>query len=121
GLYDVERLSAPDLSDDDAVGAHAERCPEEIANADGPLALGVGRPRLELYDVRFLELHLARILDDDDAIAVGNEARQRVQHRRLAAASAAGDHDVELRHHHHLERSRGHAGERPELHEALHG
>ena len=69
--------------------------------------------------MRLLELDLARVLDDDDALAVGDEAGEGVEHRRLAAAGASRDHDVELRDDHRLERRRGDAGERAEADESV--
>ena len=47
-------------------------------------------------DVLLVELELGRVLDRDDPLVVGDEAREHVQQRRLAGAGAAGDQDVEL-------------------------
>jgi hypothetical protein len=82
-------------------------------------SLGVRGASLELHHVRLLELHLARILDDDDALAVRNEARQRVEHRGLAAARAAGDDHVALRDDERAQCLRGVVGQGVELDETL--
>ncbi len=50
-LEHVERLGAADLADDDAIGAHAERVPQEIPDRHGALTLDVRRPRLEAEDM----------------------------------------------------------------------
>ena len=95
-LDEIERLAAAALADDDAIGPHAQGGAQKIADGDRAAPLGVGRARLEVDRVRLLQLHLRRVLDDDDALVLGNERRQRVEQRRLARAGAAGDHDVAL-------------------------
>ncbi len=50
-----------------------------------------------------LQLELGGILDGDDALVVGNEAREGVQQRRLAGARTARDEDVQLGAHAALE------------------
>ena len=62
---------------------------------DLALAFDVRRPRLELHDVPLLQLQLGRVLDRDDPLGVRDERRQRVEQRRLSAAGAAADDDVE--------------------------
>jgi hypothetical protein len=94
-LEHVERFLAADLADDDAVGPHAQRVDDELALADRALALDVGRPRLEPRDVLLVELQLGGVLDRDDALALGDEAREHVQQRRLAGAGAAADEHVQ--------------------------
>ena len=54
-----------------------------------PSPFDVGRARLQPHHVPLLQLQLGRVLDGDDALAVGDERRQRVQHGRLAGAGAA--------------------------------
>ena len=63
----------------------------------GALAFDVGRPRLEPRDVLLVQLELGRVLDRDDALALGDEGRQHVQQRRLAGAGAAADQHVQPR------------------------
>ena len=42
-------------------------------------------------DMRLLQLQLGGVLDGDQALVLRDEGRQRVEHRRLAGAGAAGD------------------------------
>ncbi len=107
-LEHVQGLGAADLTDDDAIGAHAQGVAHEIANGDLALAFDVGRARLEADHVLLAQLELDGILDRDDALVPGNEARQHVEQRRLAGAGAARDEDV-----HAALDSRGKHGRRP--------
>ena len=67
-LEHVEGLGAADLTDDDAVGAHAQRVAHEIANGDLSVAFDVGRASLEADHVLLVQLQLDGILDGDDAL-----------------------------------------------------
>ena len=95
-LEHVERLGAADLADDDPIGPHAQRVPDEVADRDLAFALDVLRAGLEADHVPLGELELGRVLDRDDPVAVGNCRRQRVQECGLARPRAARDEDVEL-------------------------
>ena len=83
-LEHVHRLRASDLADDDAVGPHAQRVPDELADAHLALALDVRRAGLEADDVPLLEPELGRVLDRDDPLATRHERGQVVEQRRLA-------------------------------------
>ena len=83
-LEHVQSFAASALADDDAIGPHAEGVTYQFPDGDGALALDVGGSRLERYDVLLAELELGRILDGDDALVVGDERRQHVEHRGLA-------------------------------------
>ena len=96
GLEHVEGLAAADLADDDAVGAHAQRVADQVADGDPALALDVGRPGLQADDVLLLELEFGGVLDGDDALAVRDQPGEGVEQGGLAGAGAAGDDDVEL-------------------------
>ena len=74
GLQHVERFLTAHLADDDVVGAHAERIDDEMALADGALAFDVRRTRLQPRYVLLVQLQLGRVLDCDDALALGDEA-----------------------------------------------
>jgi hypothetical protein len=65
----VDDLGATHLTDDDAVGPHPQRLPNEIAQGDGPGTFDVRGPRNESDDVRMRRRQLGRILDTDDALA----------------------------------------------------
>ncbi len=90
-LQHVEGFLAATLAEDHAVGPHAQRVLDQVALADFALALDTGRPRLHAPDMRLLQLKLGRVFDGDEAFLVGDEGRQRVEHRRLARAGAARD------------------------------
>ena len=96
-LEHVERLGAADLSDDDAIGTHAQRVPHEIPDGDCPFSLDVRRPSLEPEHVALIELQLGGILDRHDPLVVRDRRRERVQQRRLPRAGTTRDEDVQLR------------------------
>ena len=73
GLEHVEGLAATALTDDDAVGAHAQRVAHQVADGDLAPALDVLRAGLEADDVALVERELDRVLDGDDALAVRDE------------------------------------------------
>ena len=63
------------------------------ADRRGPDAVGGGRPRLEADDVGGGQAQLGGVLHRDDALTVGQERAERVEHRGLAGAGAtAHDH-----------------------------
>ena len=95
-LQHVERFLAADLADDDAIGPHTQRVDQQLPLPDRAFAFDVRRARFEAHHVRLAQLKLGRVLDRDDAVAVGDERRQHVQQRRLAGAGTAADQDVEL-------------------------
>ena len=95
GLEHVQRLAGTALPDDDAVGPHAQRVADELADRDRALALDVRRARLERHHVLLAELELGGVLDRHDPLVVRDERREDVEGRRLARAGAAGDEDVQ--------------------------
>ena len=94
-LEHVEGLARTTLADDDPVGSHVQPVAQQVPDGDLAQALEVRRARLELHDVRLVELQLGGILDGDDPLVLGDERRQDVEGRRLARAGAAGHEDVE--------------------------
>ena len=74
------------------------------------LAFDVGRASFQPDDVLLLQLKFGRVFDRDDAVVVRDEARERVEQRRLTGAGAAGDDDVQVglhgafEQHHHFGR-----------------
>ena len=107
-LQHVEGFLAAALAEDDAVGPHAQRVLDEFALTDFAFALDVRRPRLHAADMRLLQLQFRGVLDGDQALVFGDEGRQRVEHRRLAGAGAAGNDRGDAR----LHRRRKHLGHR---------
>ena len=74
-LQHVERRGVADLADDDAVGPHAQRVADQVADRDLALALDVRRAGLEAQHVLLVELELGGVLDGDDALVLGDERR----------------------------------------------
>ena len=74
GLEHVERLAAADLADDDAVGAHAQRVADQVADGDLAVALDVRRAGLQPDHVVLRQGQLGGVLDGDDALAPGMNA-----------------------------------------------
>ena len=75
GLEHVQRFFTADLADDDAVGTHTQGVDDQLPLADGALAFDVGRPGFEPRHVFLVQLQLRGVLDRDDALALGDEAR----------------------------------------------
>src|SRR5450755_2993275 len=59
------------------------------------LTFDVGRPRFQAYDVLLMKLQFRRVFDGDNALAVGNVRRKRVEKGRLTGAGTAGDQYVQ--------------------------
>ncbi len=91
-------------------GPHTQGVFHQVGGGHRALAFDVRRARFEAHDVLLLKLKLGRVLDRDDALAVRNEAGQRIEQRRFTGAGAAGDDHVEagldaaFEQHHHLRR-----------------
>ena len=99
GLEHVERLGAPDLAHDDAVGPHAQGVAHQVADAHLARALGVGRPGLQPHHVLAREAQLGRVLDGDDPLAAGDAPGEGVEQGGLAGPRAARHQDVEAGRH----------------------
>ena len=93
-LEHVERLGATNLADDDPIRPHAQRVADEVADRDLTVALGVGRACLEADHVLLVQLQLDSVLDSDDSVPVGHEARQHVEQRGLAGSGSTRDEQV---------------------------
>ncbi len=119
GLQHVQRLFAADLADDDAVGAHTQGVDEQLPLPDRALALDVRRPRFEACDVLLVQLKFRRVFDGDDALTLGDEARQHVEQRRLAGARASADQRIEAGAHAVLEELEHRPRQRPDGDEIL--
>ena len=100
-LQQIEGLGAADLTDEDAIRPVPQCCAQEIGNR-------YWRQRRLLYerrlraaglqpkDVRFVEVNLRRLLDQDDPISIGNVGREGIQKSRLPGAGSTRDQDVLL-------------------------
>ncbi len=71
GLQHVERLGAAHFADHDAIRTHSQAIAKQLALRHLSLPFDVGRPCLESYDVRLLQLQFGRVLDGDDALGRG--------------------------------------------------
>ena len=114
-------VTSSDLPDDDPVRPHPQRRSEQVADAYRVTALGVRWPCLHLHDMHPLELKLSGVLDDHDALPLRNIGRQRVEHRRLAAAGSSRHEHVHLGRYERLQRERGVVGQSAEPDETLDG
>jgi hypothetical protein len=94
-LQHVEGLGAPDLADDDAVGAHTQRIAHELALGDLTDPFDVRWARFHLHDVRLLQTQLNGVFDGDHPFVAVDVLRHRVQQCRFAGAGAARDQHVE--------------------------
>ena len=97
GLQHIQRFLAADLTDDDAVGAHAQGVDQQLALMDRALAFDVGRAGFQPNNVFLMELQFGRVFDGDNSFAIGNVGGQHVQKCRFAGAGTAGNQDVQPR------------------------
>jgi len=100
-LQQIEGLGAADLTDEDAIRPVPQCCAQEIGNRYWRQRRLLSERRLRAAglqpkDVRFVEVNLRRLLDQDDPVPVGNVSREGIQKSRLPGASSARDQDVLL-------------------------
>ena len=95
GREHVERLTATAFAHDDAVGAHAKRVRNQIANGDFPHPFRIARTSLKAHDVRVLQkAQLSGVLYRDDSLIRGNVARKGIKKRCFAASRSTGNSDA---------------------------
>ena len=80
----LAHLGAAHLTDDEPVGPHPQRLPDEVDEGDPSDTLDVGPAPLQPHHVRMLGVELAHVLDDHDPLVGGALGHQRREHRRLA-------------------------------------
>ncbi len=90
----IERLRAPDLADHDPVRAHPQGVAEQVADRDLAASLDPGRAALQPHHVRLPQAQLGGVLDRHHPLAGIDEARERVEQRRLAGTGATADEDA---------------------------
>src|SRR6266542_6628457 len=100
-LQQVEGFSAADLTDEDAIGPVPQCRAKQICDGDRwqrcLLSEGCLRAAgLQPNDVRFVEVNLRRLLDQDDPVPIGNVSREGIQKSGLPRAGSARDQDVLL-------------------------
>src|SRR6185295_18389848 len=93
-LQQIEGLGAADLTDEDAIRPVPQCCAKQICDGDwwqrGLLSKRCLRAAgLQPKDVRFVEVNLRRLLDQDDPVSIGNVSREGIQKSRLPGAGSA--------------------------------
>ena len=109
----------PQFTDENAVGAKAQRGLEKIANRHRAAAFCIRGPGLKIHDVRALHLKLARVFDNDNSLALRHKCAERVEQRGLAAARSAGHHDIEFADDHGTEGLRAFEGQAFKLQQSI--
>ena len=93
-LQHINRFAAADLADDDAIGPHPKRGPNQLPDRDLTLALHIRIARFKTDEIiQMKQSQFRRILDGDDPFILGDAAGQRIQQRRLRCRPSA-DEDV---------------------------
>ena len=95
GDEEVQGLGLADLSDEEAVGAHAQGLLDQAPQADLSDALKVGRPGLHGHAVPVAQGELEDLLAGDDPLRARDRSGQRPDHGGLAGLGGARDQDVE--------------------------
>ena len=91
----VAHLRAADLADDQPVGPHPQRLPDQVAQRDPAGALDVGRPGHQPDHVRVPGPQLLGVLDDQQPLRGSTALSSAARMRGLAGAGAAGDQERE--------------------------
>ena len=84
GRQQVDDLAAAHLADDEPVGPHPQRLPDQGPHGHLARALEVGRPGLEPHAVRVVGRQLVGVLDQDQALRRVGQREQGGEQRRLA-------------------------------------
>ena len=120
-LEHVERFGSTAFADDDPVGPHAQGVLDQIANRVSTRPFHVGRFAFQRHHMVLMKLQFRRVLDRDDALLHGNEARQDVQHRRLSRPRSTADQDVPVVDDAGPQEHRGRRSERSALDQVIDG
>jgi hypothetical protein len=89
-----KRFGPPDLTDDDSIGPHPQRGPEQLSQIDCARAFDVGRPGDQRHRMACRQPQLGRLLDHHDAFVGRHLHEERVHQRRLPRAGRTGYHEV---------------------------
>ena len=117
GDEQIKSLGLADLSDEEAVGAHAQGLLDQAPQADLSDALEVGRPGLHGHAVPVAQGELEDLLAGDDPLRARDRSGQRPDHGGLACLGGARDQDVEAGLHGGVQEGGDLAGQRPHAHE----
>ncbi len=97
GGEEIDDLGSAYLADDDAIRAHAQRLPHEIANRDDTRALDIRDPCLQRDGMRVVRGELGGVLDDDESLRRVHVAEEGTEHRGLPRAGAAAHDEGQAR------------------------
>ena len=117
-LQHVQHLVAAHLAHHNAIGAHAQRRAQQIAQAHPAAPFHIGWACLQGDDMGVLQAQLRGLFHGHDAFTVRDVARQHVQQRSLARGRAASDGDIAAPLHRQLEQlehGRAHEAQRQQL------
>jgi len=89
-LEHVQGFATTALSDDDAIGSHAQRVDDQFANGDPALAVDVRRTSLEAADVLLVSCSSAASSMVTDAFVDRDEPGAHVEEGRLTGTGSAG-------------------------------
>ncbi len=116
----VECLFLPDLTDDNAVGAHPEGLLDQTTEPDLAGALQVGLPGLHGHPVRGPQLELEHLLTGDDPFPPGDGRAEAVEHGGLSRLRPAGHDDVQTSGDSGLQEGRRRRGDRRQVDQLVH-
>ena len=117
GDEEVQGLGLADLSDEEAVGAHAQGLLDQAPQADLTDPLEVGRPGLHGHAVPVAQGELEDLFAGDDPLRARDRSGQCPDHRGLAGLGGARDQDVEAGLHRGVQEGGDLAGQRSHTHE----
>jgi hypothetical protein len=89
----VHYLGATDLAHHQAVGAHSQRLPDEVAQGDFPRTFDVGWASFQPDHMWMVGIELARVLDQDKTFGGIGQRQQGIEKGRLARAGATADQE----------------------------
>ena len=100
-LQQIESFGAADLADENAIRPVPQCRAKQIRDRHRRQRRLLSErrlraARLQTKDVRFVEVNLRRLLDQDNPVPIGNVRRESIQKRRLPSARSARDQDVLL-------------------------
>lgn len=94
GLQQIESFLAPYLPQDGALGPVPQAGLEQVADCNGRDLRSLLAAGLEADKVRLADVDFGSVLDDQQAVIVGNEIGQDVEQGGFPCAGASADEDV---------------------------
>jgi hypothetical protein len=93
GVEEFAHFSTPTLADNYAVGAHAQRLAQQLAEADRTSTFYIRLPRDQPDEVLGRELQFRSVLQDKDALVPGDFGQERVEQGGLTGTSSPRDQE----------------------------